>query len=180
MTNRIVLLFAAGAALALSGCGSDAESDANQVTANLPEAPADGAQTPAGTEAAGAVRLAVGTKEPFGQFLVDGEGRSLYVLEGSRMQSDSGTASKECTGACLGEWPALTASGSPEAAQGLDAAKLGTMQRDGAMQVTYAGWPLFYYVGDQQPGSTSGQDLHDQFGEWYLLSPAGDIVETEE
>ena len=136
MTNRTILLFAAGAALALSGCGSDAESDANQVTANLPETTAGNAQAPAGTAPAETVRLAVGTKEPFGQFLVDGEGRSLYVLEGSRMQGDSGAASKECADACLGEWPPLMASGSPEAAQGVDASKLGTMPRDGGMQIT--------------------------------------------
>jgi len=51
---------------------------------------------------------------------------------------------------------------------------LGTTKRkDGTTQVTYAGWPLYTYAGDQAPGEANGNDI-DQFGaEWYALQPNG-------
>jgi len=60
---------------------------------------------------------------------------------------------------------------------GLDAGKVGTTRRrDGSMQVTYNGHPLYYYVGDRNAGDTSGQGL-DQFGaEWYVLAPSGNQI----
>jgi len=39
--------------------------------------------------------------------------------------------------------------------------------------VSNNGHPLYYYVGDHAAGDTSGQNL-DQFGgSWYVLSPLG-------
>ena len=51
---------------------------------------------------------------------------------------------------------------------------LGTTKRkDGTLQVTYAGRPLYTYVGDQRPGEANGNDI-DPFGaEWYALQPNG-------
>jgi predicted lipoprotein with Yx(FWY)xxD motif len=42
------------------------------------------------------------------------------------------------------------------------------------MQVTYGGWPLYYFVQDQGPGEATGQDKHGFGGEWYLVTPAGE------
>lgn len=44
------------------------------------------------------------------------------------------------------------------------------------MQVSYGGWPLYNYVKDQGPGQTTGQDIEGFGGEWYLVSPSGEIV----
>lgn len=42
------------------------------------------------------------------------------------------------------------------------------------------GHPLYTFVGDRGPGQTAGQGS-DGFGaEWYVLSAAGDAVETGE
>ena len=51
---------------------------------------------------------------------------------------------------------------------------LGTTKRkDGTIQVTYNGWPLYTYAGDQAPGEANGNDV-DQFdAEWYALQPNG-------
>jgi len=51
---------------------------------------------------------------------------------------------------------------------------LATVTRgDGTKQVSYNGHPLYYCVGDHAAGDTSGQNL-DQFGgSWYVLSPLG-------
>jgi predicted lipoprotein with Yx(FWY)xxD motif len=181
VTKRLILLWTAAAAAAgLAGCEREPDSNANQVAANVPEATANAGEAPAGMEPVGTASLAVATKEPFGQYLVDAEGRSLYVLEGNRQpEGEAAQPSKQCTGACLGEWPPLTTNGTPQVANGVDASKVATVARDGGQQVTYAGWPLYYYVGDRDPGSTSGQDLHDQWGGWYLLSPAGEPVHVE-
>jgi hypothetical protein len=47
------------------------------------------------------------------------------------------------------------------------------------MQVTYAGHPLYYYVGDTKAGLTTGQALN-QFGAlWYVLNPSGSSITTK-
>ncbi|HET7369745.1 MAG TPA: hypothetical protein VFK45_02780 [Gammaproteobacteria bacterium] len=47
------------------------------------------------------------------------------------------------------------------------------------MQVTYNGWPLYYYAGDKKPGDTRGQDKKGFGAEWYLISPEGHIIRAE-
>ena len=42
------------------------------------------------------------------------------------------------------------------------------------MQVTYNGWPLYYYIKDEQAGDTVGQQVGDV---WYVISPAGEEIE---
>jgi predicted lipoprotein with Yx(FWY)xxD motif len=50
-------------------------------------------------------------------------------------------------------------------------------RKDGLMEITYNDKPLYYYTKDRgKPGSTKGQDVHDEFGKWYLVSPAGKKV----
>ena len=50
-----------------------------------------------------------------------------------------------------------------------------TARTDGTTQVTYNGWPLYYWIKDQKPGDATGQDVG---GVWYVLSPTGEEVET--
>ena len=54
------------------------------------------------------------------------------------------------------------------------ASLLGTTKRkDGKLEVTYKGHPLYYFVTDRRRGQTTGQGV-DQFGgPWWVLSPAG-------
>jgi predicted lipoprotein with Yx(FWY)xxD motif len=64
--------------------------------------------------------------------------------------------------------------GAPAAGEGVDAALLGTITRDdGAMQVTYNGWPLYYFADDTAPGDANGQGLGDV---WFLVSPTGEAI----
>jgi predicted lipoprotein with Yx(FWY)xxD motif len=52
--------------------------------------------------------------------------------------------------------------------------KFSTITRtDGTTQVTYNGWPLYYYAKDQQAGDTTGEGVGSV---WYLVSPTGDKV----
>jgi hypothetical protein len=54
---------------------------------------------------------------------------------------------------------------------------LGTAKRrDGKIQLTYNGWPLYTYAGDSKAGDTTGQGV-SQFGAaWYLLKTNGQLI----
>jgi predicted lipoprotein with Yx(FWY)xxD motif len=55
---------------------------------------------------------------------------------------------------------------------------LGTTRRaDGGEQVTYAGHPLYRYVGDSKPGQTNGEGSEEFGAEWDVLSPGGRTIE---
>jgi predicted lipoprotein with Yx(FWY)xxD motif len=103
-----------------------------------------------------------------GTVLVDSEGRTLYDFH-----KDKGSTSA-CYGACASAWPPLLTEGNPQAQGPADRSMLGTTKRkDGTEQVTYNGWPLYTYAGDQKPGEANGNDI-SQFGaQWYALQPNG-------
>lgn len=103
-----------------------------------------------------------------GTVLVSAEGLTLYDFH-----KDKGGESA-CYDACASAWPPLLTDGDPQAQGAADRSLLGTTKRkDGTTQVTYNGWPLYTYVGDQAPGEANGNDI-DQFGaEWYALQPNG-------
>jgi predicted lipoprotein with Yx(FWY)xxD motif len=108
----------------------------------------------------------------FGQILVDGKGRTLYLFEADK------NGSSTCSGTCAATWPPFAA-GSPRAGDGIDDGALATaMRADGTQQVTYHGHPLYYYAGDgSSPGSTKGEDLATFGATWYVVDASGKGVE---
>jgi predicted lipoprotein with Yx(FWY)xxD motif len=110
----------------------------------------------------------VAARSPLGRILVDSKGITLYDFV-----ADKGKTSV-CYGACAALWPPLITHGKPVAGPGVRASLLGTTRRkDGKLEVTYRGHPLYYFVTDRKPGQTTGQGV-DQFGgPWWVLSPAG-------
>jgi len=116
---------------------------------------------------AGGAKLAIG-KTTLGRILVDSRGITLYDFP-----PDKGTTSV-CYSACAALWPPLLTHGKPVAGPGVHAALLGTTKRkDGKLEVTYNGHPLYYWVGDHKPGQTTGQGLKQFGGPWWVLTPAG-------
>jgi len=107
-----------------------------------------------------------------GTILVDSQGLTLYDFH-----KDKGGEST-CYDACAAAWPPLLTEGNPQAQGPAERSMLGTTKRkDGTLQVTYNGWPLYTYAGDQAPGEANGNDI-DQFGaEWYALQPNGEEPE---
>ena len=106
-----------------------------------------------------------------GQILVDSHGRTLYLFA----KDKSGKST--CYGLCAGYWPALTTKGKPKAISGARKALLGTTRRkDGRLQVTYRGHPLYRFSGDTGAGQTSGEGLTDFGGGWWAVSPAGNKI----
>ena len=53
-----------------------------------------------------------------------------------------------------------------------------TTRRDGPVQVTYAGWPLYTWPPDRQPGQATGQALANGGGRWWVLGPDGRPITT--
>lgn len=110
-----------------------------------------------------------------GEYLVDGSGMSLYLFKADTQgRGDSAPVSACNDGPCIGTWPPLLAEDAPVGDGKVDAAMLGTMTRDdGTTQVTYNGWPLYYYYEDAAAGDILGDDI-ESFGEdWYLIGPHG-------
>ena len=111
-------------------------------------------------------------KAPYGQYLVDGGGRSLYVLVGTKGMDGM----NRCDRACLRVWPAAMAGRPTVPGAGLDPNKLTTVQGPWGTQLAYGGWPLYYFNRDRVPGDTTGHNARDTWGTWYLVSPSGEPV----
>ena len=121
----------------------------------------------AGSATAGGARVNVAMSQ-LGRILVDSKGITLYDFP-----PDKGTTSV-CYGACAALWPPLITHGKPVAGRGARASLLGTTKRkDGKLQVTYGGHPLYYFVTDRKPGQTTGQGINQFGGPWWVISPAG-------
>jgi predicted lipoprotein with Yx(FWY)xxD motif len=175
--SPILAAVAAGViALVVAGCGSSSSSSGSGTTAAGGAASSNaggayGAATPpkttAAKPAAGAAVIRTTTGK-LGTFLVDANGRTLYLWK-----ADKGMTST-CTGACAQAWPPLTTSGKPTAGSGVKASLLGTTKRaDGTTEVTYGGHPLYRFSGDAQAGQTTGQDSPAFGAAWYVVAPSG-------
>src|SRR5687768_15634664 len=102
---------------------------------------------PTGAEARAAttpVALKVRTTR-FGRILFAGNGRVLYAFTRDRRGGPS-----QCYGDCAAAWPVYFARGALVAGAGVKQSLLGTTRRrDGRRQVTYNGWPLYYYAHER-------------------------------
>jgi len=106
-----------------------------------------------------------------GSFLTSSSGRALYLWVKDPMNKSV------CSGACAGAWPPVVASGTVTASGGASASDLGTITRsDGTKQVTYDGHPLYYFVGDSNPGTDSGQGSNSFGAKWWLVAPSGSAI----
>lgn len=112
--------------------------------------------------------LDVAENSELGAILVDADGMSLYVF----LNDEPGKSN--CYDACATTWPPLLVDGQPVAGADIDPALLGTTSRDdGSTQVTYNGWPLYYFVGDAAPGDVAGQNVNEI---WFVIAPDGEYV----
>jgi len=124
--------------------------------------------TPTAAAAMGPASVMVAKNDALGSFLVDAKGMTLYLFTNDTPNTTV------CYGKCAVAWPPLLTTGAPVAGDGVDASKLGTTKRtDGTTQVTYNGWPLYYYIKDLKAGDTTGQNVGSV---WFVISPAGDKI----
>jgi predicted lipoprotein with Yx(FWY)xxD motif len=107
----------------------------------------------------------------FGRDLFDGRGYVLYAF------TRDPRGRSVCRGACARAWPPYVVKSAPRAGPGVAARRLGTTKRaDGAAQITYAGRPLYYYVGDRRPGQILCQNVTEFGGVWRVVRPSGRLV----
>lgn len=121
----------------------------------------------------------VSQSEKYGDYLTDGDGRSLYLFTADTQGEGDTAPTVACTGECLAAWPPFYTEGEPQAGDMADGQMLGTLDQDGKMMVTYNGWPLYYFAQDTASGDTNGQGIESFGGEWYLVSPEGEEIEDE-
>jgi predicted lipoprotein with Yx(FWY)xxD motif len=180
----IALLAAGVLALAIAGCGGSSSSSSSSETSSGSESASAGGAY--GNEAAekepakaapnaeeGTTFVSLGNVAGFGMLLVDSKGMTLYDF-----QKDKGTESS-CYGECASAWPPVLTEGEPQPSNGATASQLGTTERkDGTMQVTYAGHPLYGFVGDKSPGEANGNDVTAFGAQWYGLQGSGKNAES--
>ena len=116
--------------------------------------------------AAGAVSVEV-VESSLGEILAS-DGATLYAF----LPDDAGAST--CSGDCAVAWPPLEAAGDLTLGEGLDAGDFATAPRsEGGEQVTFFGWPLYFYSGDSAPGDVTGQGLGNS---WYVIAPDGTLI----
>ncbi|MCF8363603.1 MAG: fasciclin domain-containing protein [Prolixibacteraceae bacterium] len=99
----------------------------------------------------------------YGDILTDYKGNSLYFFT-----KDAQADASACIGNCLDNWPVFD-NGNLYLPEGLARADFNRFERaDGEMQVTYKGWPLYFFANDQNPGDINGEDV---INSWYLAKP---------
>jgi predicted lipoprotein with Yx(FWY)xxD motif len=107
----------------------------------------------------------------YGRVLFDGRGFALYAF------TKDGKGASTCNGACAAAWPPYIVSSHARASAGAKASLLGTVKReDGRLQETYAGRPLYYFVGDRKPLQILCQNVAEFGGTWLVVRASGTLV----
>jgi predicted lipoprotein with Yx(FWY)xxD motif len=128
--------------------------------------PAGGA---AGSGEAGQVLKLRNTR--YGPILFDGRDRVLYGFTRDKRGGKS-----TCYGACAGAWPVYFSKGRVKAMRGVKQSLIGTVRRrTGRLQVTYNGWPLYYYA-HEGPREVKCQNVNEFGGLWLVVKASGRLV----
>ena len=124
----------------------------------------------AGISSTGASATVTVRGSEYGRVLFDGTNRALYAFTRDPRSRSA------CYGACAAAWPPYIVRGSLRAGPGTKRSLLGTTRRrDGRRQLTYAGKPLYYYVGDPV-GEIRCQNVREFGGLWLVVRPNGRLV----
>jgi predicted lipoprotein with Yx(FWY)xxD motif len=156
--NRTVNAASMLALLALAGCGTS-----YGTTSSAPKA-----ATSSSGSTQGSIHVA---PTSLGQVLVDGAGRTVYLLTADKPGRSS------CNATCLAYWPAVA----PAAGSSLPdvtAAVGRATTPDGTAIATVGGWPLYTFVKDAKPGDVTGEGVQNFGGTWYAVSPSGQPVKS--
>lgn len=107
-------------------------------------------------------------------FLTNRGGRTSYVFMNDKASLAGADPEPACTGACLDAWPLWPAPPSlddlilPSTLRSTDFAQFSrTVNGKAVNQLTYRGWPLYYFAEDDLPGETAGHLM----GAWRAIDP---------
>ena len=133
------------------------------VAASIPVAAASGS-----TEAGQTLKL---RNTRYGPILFDGRDRVLYGFTRDKRGGKS-----TCYGACATAWPVYFAKGKVRAMRGVKQSLIGTVRRrNGRLQVTYNGWPLYFYA-HEGPREVKCQNVNEFGGLWLVVKASGKLV----
>lgn len=109
-----------------------------------------------------AVTLKLLESETTGEYLADSRGMALYFFKKDK------SGKSNCTDECLKKWPPFMERdfAVPE---GFKEKDFGTIKREdtGEEQVTYKGFPLYYFVNDKSAGDVNGEGMKNV---WYIVN----------
>ena len=169
---RLTLIPLAAAALLAAGCGDDDSSSAQDSAPAADSAMKDDEDAVASDEAmaakSGATVKVVSSQ--YGRVIADKRGEAVYLFD-----KEAGKRSR-CYGDCAVAWPPVLTKGKPRAGKGADASLLGTTRRrNGKLQVTYNGHPLYYFK-DDEPGRILCHNVDEFGGLWLVVDRRGNAV----
>jgi predicted lipoprotein with Yx(FWY)xxD motif len=159
------------AAAALAACGEDEPAAVEAAPAATQEEPAATSEKTAEPRKAKRTarrgRTVKVVRSQFGRILADARGKAFYLFDEEK------TRRAECYGDCAKAWPPVLTRGRPVAGSGARKSLLGTTRRrDGKLQVTYRGRPMYYYVEDA-PGRVLCHNVNEFGGLWLVVKPDG-------
>lgn len=165
------LTLATGALAA--GCGSSSSSattTASSAGATTAQTTTAAASTHKQALLAPMQRVTLSAKaSKYGNVLFNQDGQVVYAFEKDTKDTSN------CSGECADFWPPVLSTDAPTAGAGADGGKLGTITRpDGATQVTYNGWPLYYM--DEPAGEIHCQNMNMHGGLWWVVDATGNPV----
>jgi predicted lipoprotein with Yx(FWY)xxD motif len=102
----------------------------------------------------------------YGPIAFDGRGFALYAFTADRPNRSA------CYGRCAAAWPPFVVRRRPTGNPRLGV----TRRRDGRLQATLAGRPLYFYVGDRRPGQILCQNVAEFGGTWLVVRGDGTLV----
>jgi predicted lipoprotein with Yx(FWY)xxD motif len=158
--RKVIVLLAVAAAVVPAAAASSIRTEASSPSGNR------------ATDAADMQALTLTLRNTrYGRILFDGKNRVLYGFTRDRRGGPS-----QCYGACAAAWPVYYSKGSLRAGRGVKQALLGTVRRrDGRRQITYNGWPLYYYA-HEGPGEVKCQNVRGFGGLWLVVRPSGKLL----
>jgi predicted lipoprotein with Yx(FWY)xxD motif len=120
------------------------------------------------------VKLA--TSATLGSIMTDKDGNTLYFF------ANDGNGANNCTGGCTTAWPNFNVAdlAQTQLADGLVLADFSSITTPGGNQLTFKGWPLYYYAPGgvrEAPGKTTGDGVG---GVWFVAKPDYTIMLAKE
>jgi predicted lipoprotein with Yx(FWY)xxD motif len=160
-----------GGLVALAGCGDDGSTGSKvpppKVDAAMEKDDAAMKKNDEAAKSAAKGTTVAVSESQFGPMLVDARKQAIYIFE---RDSKGKTV---CYGGCAEAWPPVFTQGDPRAGKGVRGSLLGTVERrDGKLQVTYAGKPLYFYA-HEDPGVVLCHNVNLNGGLWWVVGSDG-------
>lgn len=176
----LVLLLLAGLLVAV-GCGGESDTESAEqageevaaaeedtMDADRPARERDAADGGAASGGGDAGTTITAGDSEFGEMLFGSDDQAIYIFENDRPDETV------CYGECADAWPPVFTDGEPQAASGVKDSLLGTVERrDGRLQVTYDGQPLYFYA-NEAPGEVRCHNVDLNGGLWWVVGPDGE------